>query len=118
MIYGSECIGKIAQPVAVEYVVMRGPVVTGIRTTHDCPVDYPMWGSNGRTSGEIILWNEHTGSVGGVPSLGGQYITTLTHNLNHPAEGGHIQIGFFTLTLVQELFAIKSLMYAMHCLIS
>ena len=98
----------------VECAVMRGPVVTGIRIIRKRPYAVTIWGSNGRTSGERILWTAHTRTVGGVPSLGGQYINTITHNLNNPAEGEHIQIGIFTLTQVQELFPIIGVMYAMH----
>ena len=44
----------------------------------------PIWGSNGHTLGERIHWNAHTRVAGGVQSLGGQYITTITHNLHNP----------------------------------
>ena len=94
----------------IECAVMPGPVVNGIRITHDRPYAYLMWGSNGHMSGEKILWNAHTRTVRGVPSLGGQYITTTTHNLNNQ----HIQIGFFTLTQVRKLFPIIGVMYAMQ----
>ena len=36
----------------VECAVMRGPVVTGIQTTQYIPFAEPIWGSNGRTSGQ------------------------------------------------------------------
>jgi hypothetical protein len=98
----------------VECAVMRGPVVSGIRTTRDRPHNYPIWGSNGRTTGERIIWNTHTREAGGVPSLGGQYITTITHSLHNPAARGNTQIGIFTLTQVRELFPIIGVMYAMH----
>lgn len=40
--------------------------------------------------------------------------TTITHNLNNPAEGSHTQIGIFTLTQVRDLFPIIGVMYAMN----
>ena len=52
--------------------------------------------------------------MGGVQSLGGRYITTITHNLRNPATGQHTQIGIYTLTQVREFFPIIGVMYAMH----
>jgi hypothetical protein len=99
----------------VECAVMRGPVVTGVQTSRQIPFSIPLWGSNGRYTGrERIHWNAHTRVVGGVQSLGGRYITTITHNLRNPAEGPHTQIGIYTLTQVREFFPIIGVMYAMH----
>ena len=92
---------------------MRGPVATGIRTTRNRPFATPMWGSNGRP-GNRIFWTPHTRQIGGVQSLNGQYITTITHNLHNPRHGQHVQIGIFTLTQVRDLFPIIGVMYAMH----
>ena len=98
----------------VECAVMRGEVVTGIQTTRYIPFAKPIWGSKGCTSGQRIRWNAHTRVAGGVQSLGGQYITTITHNLRNPAVRQHIQIGIYTLMQVTELFPIIGVMYAMH----
>jgi hypothetical protein len=92
---------------------MRGPVVTGIRTTRDRPFASPIWGSNGRP-GERILWDAHTRQTGGVQSLGGQYVTTITHALRNPIEGSYRQIGIFTLTQIRDLFPIIGVLYAMN----
>jgi hypothetical protein len=56
---------------------MCGPVVTGIRTTRNRPYAYPIWGSNGCPD-DPILWDVYTRQTGGVQSLGGQFITTIT----------------------------------------
>ncbi len=97
----------------VECAVMRGPVVTGIRTTQDKPFASPIWGSNGRP-GDRILWDAHTRQMGGVQSLGGQYVTTITHALHNPIEGSYRQIGIFTLNQIRDLFPIIGVLYAMN----
>jgi hypothetical protein len=51
--------------------VIHGPVVTGIRTMHDRPFSYSIWGSNGCLIGDRILWDVHIRQTGGVQSLGG-----------------------------------------------
>ena len=86
---------------AVECTVMHGLVVTGIRTTRDRPFAYPIWGSNGHP-GNRIQWDAHTRQIGGVQSLSGQYITTITHNLHNPIQGEQVQIGLFTLAQVRD----------------
>jgi hypothetical protein len=70
---------------------------------------YPIWGSNRRPSNDRILWDANTRQtdIGGVQSLGGQYITTINHNQHNPAEGTHVQIGIFTLTQVRDLSPLK-----------
>jgi hypothetical protein len=92
---------------------MRGPVVTGIRTTRNRPFAYPIWGSNGRP-GNRIQWDAHTRQIGGVKSLNGQYITTITHNLHNPIQGEQVQIGLFTLAQVRDLFPLIGVIYAMN----
>jgi hypothetical protein len=99
----------------VECAVMRGPVVAGIRTTRDRPYAYPIWGSNGRPRTDIpIQWDAYTRQTGGVQSLNGQYVTTITHNLRDPTQEDHVQIGIFTLTQVKDLFPLIGVMYAMN----
>jgi hypothetical protein len=36
--------------------LLLGPVVTGIRTTHNRPFSNPIWGRNGCLTGDRILW--------------------------------------------------------------
>ena len=99
----------------VECTVMRGPVVTGIQTTRERPSAIPLWGSNGRYRGrERIQWNTYTRVAGGVQSLNGQYVTTITHNLRSRAAGPHTQIGIYTLDQVREFFPIIGVIYAIH----
>jgi hypothetical protein len=99
----------------IECTVMRGPVVTGIRTARNTPFPYPIWGINGNPiRGDPIIRNENSARTGGVQSLDGQYITTITHHLNNPTQRIHVQIGIFTLTQVKDLFPIIGVMYAMH----
>jgi hypothetical protein len=102
----------------VECAVMRGPVVMGIRTTRDRPFAFPIWASNGRPTGspaqQLIVWDAYTRRRGGVQSLGGDYVTTITHSLSDPVHHPAVQIGIFTLTQVRELFPIIGVMYAMN----